>query len=76
MEGGTIRRRDQIVHLQHTLSELDRTDLPNLPFAEVKQLIIDRGMTMNGIDTDRYVAMLLSYARGNTTDEDVRWHLW
>lgn len=65
------RRMMQFLHVRETIAGLD---LGDLTFKKLKALLVKRSRVMAGISPERYTAMVLSYHRGNTTDEDVLWH--
>jgi hypothetical protein len=65
------RRLLQFLHVKETIAGLN---LGELTFKKLKALLVKRGRVMEGVSPERYTAMVLSYYRGNTTDEDVLWH--
>lgn len=67
-------RRPLFYIVKETIKKLDREDLASLPFTEVRQLLCERGLEHPRIKTERFAAMILSIAKGNTTDEDLTWH--
>ena len=70
------RRMYQIVHVKETLALLKsaKRDVSRFKFKGLKSLLVKGSRVMSGISPERYTAMLLSYYRGSTTDEDVLWH--
>jgi hypothetical protein len=71
------RRLHQIVHVKETLALLKSAgrDVSRFKFKGLKALLVKGQRIMPGISPERYTAMLLSYYRGSTTDEDVLWHI-
>lgn len=70
------RRLHQIVHVKETLALLKaaKRDVSQFKFKGLMALLVKGSRVMSGISPERYTAMLLSYYRSNTTDEDVLWH--
>ena len=66
------RRMWQILHVKETIAGLD---FSKAKFKRLRNRIVKGGRVMEGISPERYTAMVLSYYRGYTTDEDVLWHI-
>jgi hypothetical protein len=71
------RRMNQLLHVKETLTLLQaaKRDVSLFKFKGLKTLLVKGNRVMPGISPERYTAMLLSYYRGSTTDEDVLWHI-
>lgn len=69
----TGKRRLQFLHIKETIAGLDFTKKKS--FKQLRSLLVRRSRVMEGASPERYTAMVLSHARGHTTDEDVLWHI-
>jgi len=79
----TMRER-QMHHVYDTIHKVipnlrKAADLPEMfvgdyKFDELKTLLIETSRVMSNVIAERYTAMVLSVARGATTDDDV--HSW
>ena len=69
--------RKTMLHVKETLADLTKTgkDVAKMKFKKVQAILEDGYRVMPGVIPERYTAMVLSVARGHTTDEDVLWHM-
>ena len=65
-----------MIHVKETVFDLRKTgrNLEAMSFQKLRSIVENGYRVMTCITSDRYTAMILSYIRGHTTDEDVLWH--
>lgn len=67
-----------MLHVKETIADLTKAgkDVAKMKFKKLKTILENGFRVTPGVPPERYTAMVLSVARGHTTDEDVLWHMF